>query len=86
VVILLGLEVAIAHFTKHCTCSAQIVPDIVLAADQFYQMLPLLPHHFTRYYTCSASILPDIVLAADEFYQVLPLLPNHFTGCYTCSR
>jgi hypothetical protein len=40
----------------------------VLAADQFYQILPLLPHHFTGYYTCSAPILPDIALAADQFH------------------
>jgi hypothetical protein len=56
------------YFTGYYFCSAPILPDIVLAADQFYQTLPLLHHHFTGYYFCSGPILPDIALAADQFY------------------
>jgi hypothetical protein len=35
------------HFTGYYICSAPILLDIALAADQFYQMLLLLRHNFT---------------------------------------
>jgi hypothetical protein len=56
------------NFTRYRYCYNSFLLDIALAADEFYQMLPLLPHHFTGYYFCSAPVLPDIVLAADQFY------------------
>jgi hypothetical protein len=56
------------NFTRYRYCYNSFLLDIALAADEFYQMLPLLPHHFTGYYICSAPILPDVVLAADQFY------------------
>jgi len=56
------------HFTGYYTCTAPILPDIVLAADHFYQMLPLLPHHFTGYCTCSALISLGLTFASWLFY------------------
>jgi len=50
-----------------------ILLDIALAADQFYQMLPLLYHYFTGYYICSRSILPDVAFAVPLFYWILHL-------------
>jgi len=67
------------HFTGYYTCSAPILPDIALAADQFlpdvafaaqpfYWILHLQCTDLTRYCTCSRSILLDVAFAAPPLY------------------